>query len=542
MSLIYCPECKKEISEYAVQCPNCGCPMEIINAILEQQSLKKAEEEKRIAEQMKKQKALKEGRDKNPNKEKMEAYFKKLREYLLDREKQIGYFKSCWTIKSRDEEKEEWKLECEYNQNYLVLEVSASKEKDKSVNAKLYANGVYGDWILSGDSIERLATILKKKFHLFDKKDRVKNVIYKCKQESIANNKEEYDIAWNNIEEKYVKEVVYIDNIRKEIKINFLEAYLFDIEYFEKMISTLYIQPDIISFMFEIFEDYSYEDDMCKINLWDNIILRNPNKYNYTLSKANLRKIRNSVSVRRSNGEYSFISPLADIFIHYTKPYMIFFSGQLIVGNKYDFLEYVNYFDFIGCKKNEFINDYIKMVDENEENYYRSLFEHNNIGASGLPFMRSFAQPIQLGTSSNPNYKSFFEIYFELPQRLCVVNSNYYVPWDMLDFIKNASASMIANISEPFVFNLIYIFSTGTFKDIFDELALEEYTVEKLKPVIKNNKIELTCLKDIMKFSVYLTENKSIIIRVDERKAYYKSMDTLPENILIFMKKCGFEK
>lgn len=30
MSLIVCPECKNEISEYANSCPNCGCPMDVI--------------------------------------------------------------------------------------------------------------------------------------------------------------------------------------------------------------------------------------------------------------------------------------------------------------------------------------------------------------------------------------------------------------------------------------------------------------------------------------------------------------------------------
>lgn len=30
MSLIVCPECKNEISEYASSCPHCGCPMDVI--------------------------------------------------------------------------------------------------------------------------------------------------------------------------------------------------------------------------------------------------------------------------------------------------------------------------------------------------------------------------------------------------------------------------------------------------------------------------------------------------------------------------------
>ena len=36
MSLIKCPECNNQVSEYADKCPNCGCPMEIIiNSIQE---------------------------------------------------------------------------------------------------------------------------------------------------------------------------------------------------------------------------------------------------------------------------------------------------------------------------------------------------------------------------------------------------------------------------------------------------------------------------------------------------------------------------
>lgn len=46
MALIVCPECEKRISEFAPSCPNCGCPMSIIEEIFR----KRAEEEK-IAEQ-----------------------------------------------------------------------------------------------------------------------------------------------------------------------------------------------------------------------------------------------------------------------------------------------------------------------------------------------------------------------------------------------------------------------------------------------------------------------------------------------------------
>lgn len=30
MSLLICPECQKEVSEFAEKCPNCGCPINII--------------------------------------------------------------------------------------------------------------------------------------------------------------------------------------------------------------------------------------------------------------------------------------------------------------------------------------------------------------------------------------------------------------------------------------------------------------------------------------------------------------------------------
>ena len=28
MALIKCPECGRQVSEYAENCPNCGCPMD----------------------------------------------------------------------------------------------------------------------------------------------------------------------------------------------------------------------------------------------------------------------------------------------------------------------------------------------------------------------------------------------------------------------------------------------------------------------------------------------------------------------------------
>lgn len=39
MSLIACPECQKKISEYAPACPNCGCPMSVIEDILHKKKL-----------------------------------------------------------------------------------------------------------------------------------------------------------------------------------------------------------------------------------------------------------------------------------------------------------------------------------------------------------------------------------------------------------------------------------------------------------------------------------------------------------------------
>ena len=32
MSLLKCPECNKEVSEYAEACPNCGCPINVIKS------------------------------------------------------------------------------------------------------------------------------------------------------------------------------------------------------------------------------------------------------------------------------------------------------------------------------------------------------------------------------------------------------------------------------------------------------------------------------------------------------------------------------
>lgn len=52
MALIVCPECEKRISEFAPACPNCGCPMSIIEDIL----LKKMLEEEEAAELARKKK------------------------------------------------------------------------------------------------------------------------------------------------------------------------------------------------------------------------------------------------------------------------------------------------------------------------------------------------------------------------------------------------------------------------------------------------------------------------------------------------------
>ncbi len=38
MALLKCPECGKEVSEYADACPNCGCPMSKIQELLAEES------------------------------------------------------------------------------------------------------------------------------------------------------------------------------------------------------------------------------------------------------------------------------------------------------------------------------------------------------------------------------------------------------------------------------------------------------------------------------------------------------------------------
>lgn len=40
MSLIICPECKKQVSEYADTCPNCGYPIKKYNSLKDIESIK----------------------------------------------------------------------------------------------------------------------------------------------------------------------------------------------------------------------------------------------------------------------------------------------------------------------------------------------------------------------------------------------------------------------------------------------------------------------------------------------------------------------
>lgn len=40
MALLICPECSHIVSEYAISCPNCGCPINIIKQLLEDVSIK----------------------------------------------------------------------------------------------------------------------------------------------------------------------------------------------------------------------------------------------------------------------------------------------------------------------------------------------------------------------------------------------------------------------------------------------------------------------------------------------------------------------
>lgn len=40
MALLTCPECNHVVSEYAIACPNCGCPIEMINKLIEDSLIK----------------------------------------------------------------------------------------------------------------------------------------------------------------------------------------------------------------------------------------------------------------------------------------------------------------------------------------------------------------------------------------------------------------------------------------------------------------------------------------------------------------------
>lgn len=46
MALIKCPECGKEMSDQAISCPNCGCPIEVVKKEIESKRLKDAELQK----------------------------------------------------------------------------------------------------------------------------------------------------------------------------------------------------------------------------------------------------------------------------------------------------------------------------------------------------------------------------------------------------------------------------------------------------------------------------------------------------------------
>lgn len=56
MALIECPECGKKISSYAYACPECGCPMDVIEVLQkkkQEEELKRLEEEKISCEERK---------------------------------------------------------------------------------------------------------------------------------------------------------------------------------------------------------------------------------------------------------------------------------------------------------------------------------------------------------------------------------------------------------------------------------------------------------------------------------------------------------
>lgn len=129
MALITCPECTKQISEYAHACPNCGCPMTVIKELINKIEQEQLEARKREEERIRKEKLQKEIQEKRER----QLAEQKLEEEKIRRQNELKLEEKRQALK-RQKEAEEYKkylqtLEVSYFDLISLICLDGDKEE-----------------------------------------------------------------------------------------------------------------------------------------------------------------------------------------------------------------------------------------------------------------------------------------------------------------------------------------------------------------------------------------------------------------------------